>query len=522
MQARRIERRRFLADVGRGMLAAGAGFSIAGELGLGPILAEDAPAAAQKLTFGSRERLVGLLAETPPDRLLPLLVKTLRAGTELKELVAAGALLNARAFGGEDYIGFHTFMAMAPAYRMALEMPPERRALPVLKVLYRNAARLHETGGAAKETLRPVDAPAAASGPGAAALREAVHRRDLPAAEGVLAAAARGSAEQAFNDLLETVQEAPEVHRIVLAHRAWDMLELAGKDEALTLLRQSLHYCVRNDVHRERHYSGVGQLLAKLLEEHKLLGKPLGRREVDDAWVDRTSQAIFNASAEQAAALVAASLAEGVSAEAIGEAISLCGNQLVLRDAGRPASQSQPNKPVGSVHGDSIGVHACDSIHAWRSIARSSNDRNAMASLILAGYQVARDRVDRGGDFLEWKPRPYVEELAKLEAREPARLLTALETAIRAQDQNGACAASHRYCELGHERRGLLDVLRRFAISEDGALHSEKYYATTTSEHAAGRPCFRDRQLVALARVMASQYGMPAPGYAEACDLLAV
>jgi hypothetical protein len=34
------------------------------------------------------------------------------------------------------------------------------------------------------------------------------------------------------------------------------------------------------------------------------------------------------------------------------------------------------------------------------------------------------------------------------------------------------------------------------------------------------RPAFRWRQLVALARVTASEYGQPAPGYAEACALL--
>jgi len=37
---------------------------------------------------------------------------------------------------------------------------------------------------------------------------------------------------------------------------------------------------------------------------------------------------------------------------------------------------------------------------------------------------------------------------------------------------------------------------------------------------AALHPAFRWRHLVALARVTASEYGTPAPGYAEACKLL--
>ena len=62
----------------------------------------------------------------------------------------------------------------------------------------------------------------------------------------------------------------------------------------------------------------------------------------------------------------------------------------------------------------------------------------------------------------------------------------------------------------------------RYAVSEDGALHGEKYYNTVREEFAWTRPAFRWRQLVALARVTASECGRPAPGIAEARELLKV
>jgi hypothetical protein len=62
----------------------------------------------------------------------------------------------------------------------------------------------------------------------------------------------------------------------------------------------------------------------------------------------------------------------------------------------------------------------------------------------------------------------------------------------------------------------------RYAISEDGALHAEKYYRTVTEEFAATRPAFRWRHLAGLARVTASEYGWPAPGVAQARQLLKV
>ena len=75
---------------------------------------------------------------------------------------------------------------------------------------------------------------------------------------------------------------------------------------------------------------------------------------------------------------------------------------------------------------------------------------------------------------------------------------------------------------LGHDPRAAFDLLLRHATREDGALHAEKYFLTTTSDFAATRATFRLRHLVGLARVTASEFGSPSPGYAQACDLLGV
>ena len=151
----RGNRREFLADVGRGMLIAAVGSSTAAELGLGSVVAGEEP---QRLTFGPIEPLVTLMEETSPAKLVGLVVDQLKQGTELKQLVAAAALANARTFGGEDYVGFHTMMAFAPAFHMARELPQARQPLPVIKVLYRNTSRIQESGGRGHEVLHPVAA----------------------------------------------------------------------------------------------------------------------------------------------------------------------------------------------------------------------------------------------------------------------------------------------------------------------------------------------------------------------------
>jgi hypothetical protein len=106
-------RREFLTEVGQGMLVATVGYEVASELGLASALAEEA---ADTLSFGPLEALVCLMQETPVNRLVPTLVGKLHAGTDLRQLTAAAAFANARTFGGEDYVGFHTMMALAPAH----------------------------------------------------------------------------------------------------------------------------------------------------------------------------------------------------------------------------------------------------------------------------------------------------------------------------------------------------------------------------------------------------------------------
>src|SRR5262249_51286542 len=120
--------------------------------------AGEAVAGSDGLSLGKLEPLVSLMQETPLNRLLPALVEKHQAGTDLRTLTAAAALANARTFGGHDYIGFHTIMALVPAYEMAQRLPADRRALPVLKVLYRNTGRIHDFGGVKQEVLHPVEA----------------------------------------------------------------------------------------------------------------------------------------------------------------------------------------------------------------------------------------------------------------------------------------------------------------------------------------------------------------------------
>ena len=145
-------------------------------------------------------------------------------------------------------------------------------------------------------------------------------------------------------------------------------------------------------------------------------------------------------------------------------------------------------------------MHACDSACAWRNLARVARPRNTFACLILGAYQAALDRTNRGGDFANWEPLPLARHLSEVKPTDPIGLLRELDDAIRGNLQGRATGIVQRYGQLGHDSREVFDLLRRYAISEDGALHAEKFFRTVTEEFATARPAFRWRQLCALAR----------------------
>jgi hypothetical protein len=506
------DRREFLADVGRGMLIGSVGTALAADMGLGTArAAEDAPA----LSFGKLETLVAQMQQTPAAKIVPAMIARMKDGTDLKTLVAAAALANARTFGGQDYIGFHTFMALAPAYGMSRELPGELAALPVLKVIHRNTNRIQEKGGRKAEVLHGIK-PIEKLG-GKDALRAATREADAEKGERILAKEYQDSPGEAYNHLQYSVQDAINVHRVVLAWRAWESLDIVGKEHAVTLLRQSVRFCVNEEQYYKNHKREpeIRRVLPKMMDGYKLLSKGLGKKKADDAWVDRMSREIYSASRDKAADLAAAALAEGIDPEVVGEAIALAACRLVLHDPGRHGRSVSDGKPEGSVHGDSVGVHASDAANAWRNIARVSDQRNQIASLIVGAYHTAGQSNGQNRDAY-----PTAAHLEKVTARDAKTLLAQASQAIRAKDQAAASAVIHRYGELQHDPEPVFAMLVRFATSEDGSLHAEKYFRTVREEFRSVRPAFRWRELVALARVTASEYGRTAPGYQQAREQL--
>jgi hypothetical protein len=492
----RTDRREFLADVGQGMLAVLVGPALAGLQG--PVWAAEAKDADPR----SLEGLVNLMLETPTTRLLPALKAQMDQGVSLRTLVAAGAVANVRAFAGQYYEGYHAFMALSPAFAMAQELPQREQALPIFKVLYRNSTYIQDQGkpgrlGEAKVTELPGGEQAAQR------LLLAAREHRLAEADSLVVAMSRQPLEQTYEELQPLVHDELNVHRVVLAWRSWEILDFTGKEHAQEMLRQIVRHCADSRNHSVGPTSETIRLvLPRLMEQYKLLGRQPGTRQADDAWMGQMAQTIYGSPSAKAAEAVAAALAEGFSLDTVGEAMSLAGSLLVLCHRGKKN------------HGASIGVHASDAANAWRHIAGAVSARHAFASLIAGAFHTAGQSANMAAAY------PLPEDLDKVRSQDAATLLGELEEAIRGNDQRRACAVTQRYGQGKHAPGEILALFRKYAISEDGDLHAEKYYRTTSEEFARTRPAFRWQHLTALARVTASAYGTRAPGMAEARRLL--
>ena len=274
-------------------------------------------------------------------------------------------------------------------------------------------------------------------------------------------------------------------------------IDLIGEQHAGTLLRQSVRYCLKSSENRNdrgRPEPELWALVPKLFDQYGLSGKKIGNRKGDDTWLNELATVFFQSERSEAADAAAQAIADGYAPDQIAEAYSLAANMLLRYDNGREKA-GDGDKVKGSVHGASVGVHASDAANAWRNIARVSNPRNTIASILVGAYHTAgqSDRVRRN-------PWPLkVDAVQSVES--PERLLSILNEAVRGRDQALAAAAVEKYGQLEASPQKVFSTLLRFATSEDGALHAEKYYRTVGDEFARARPSTRWGHLVGLARV---------------------
>ncbi len=116
---------------------------------------------------------------------------------------------------------------------------------------------------------------------------------------------------------------------------------------------------------------------------------------------------------------------------------------------------------------------------------------------------------------------PATHHVSRITAATPDELIKQLHEAVTNNLQGQASAIAHVYGQKKFPAEPIFKALLKYAVSEDGALHAEKYFQTVWDDFHFTRESLRWQHVASLARVTASEFGKPAAGQEEARQLLA-
>ena len=243
-----------------------------------------------------------------------------------------------------------------------------------------------------------------------------------------------------------------------------------------------------------------------LIEKYQLLSTPLrqttGADETDA--IVRLRTGLNGCAFTDIPETTAKALADGLSLEGAGEALSLAASDLFLRlDTSNP-----------------MDVHMHTGVNARRHVLRVNGicKENKILALLLwnSGPEVrnAQGRIDDG-------PYPSPDTVAAMPQQGQEQLLSAIEDAIAANDVDHAATLTAKYGELEHEPQALITRLTEIVCRDNATeMHALKHHQATVEEFQATRPPFRSRHLVAASKAAAISYGTAQEVYERAKQFL--
>jgi hypothetical protein len=471
------------------------------------------------------EPLVQFVEETEPGRILEATLGKLRDGLSIKTLLTASALAVTRSsdlppghHGGplHPLVGLH-------ALRHTIErVPAEHRFLPVLQhVALANKHINHPgMGPYILADAAPVDAGGV----------EATKQAFLAAVNRGLYNAADHHFLWLWNhvppaealDLLLTVaipKNTLDDHYFIFPMFTWRALDWLGREHTALLMRPAVRY-----VSRFPTPPALGEI-EPLLDEYALLTRPLRLHTSPDETADigRLGEAITRGDVyAQIPRMLAAALADGLSLQGAGEALSIGAAGLFMR----------------SLTGNPMDVHLHTGVNLRRYLLELEGVslRNKLLALLTwhTGPEVRSTQTR-----MEPPPQPDPAAVAALPHRDQAALLDALAESIYTQPPTDWSTVTNlgqmravpevkttvnlaqQYADLGYDPDALIARLAEIVVHDNFTeMHAFKHHQATFEEFHTTRAPWRWRHLVSAAQASAISYGKNMEVYEEAVELL--
>jgi hypothetical protein len=471
------------------------------------------------------EPLVQFIEETDPRHIVERTLAALRGGVPIATMLTASALAVTRSSDlppGHHGGPLHPLVGLHAVRHIVDRLRGEDRFLPVVQHVALSNKHIHHPGMG--PYVLPEFEPLDAGGVEATkqAFLAAVERGVYNAADHYFLWLWQHVPPVEALDLLLTVAIPKNVlddHYFIFPTFTWRALEWMGWEYLPILMRPAVRYVTRLPTP-----PAIPDLEA-VLEEYQLLTRPLRYQSGDDetAAIGALGEAIGRC--DQYAdipGMLARALADGLSLEGAGEALSIGAASLFLR----------------SLTGNPMDVHLHTGINLRRYLLRLEglSLRNKLLALFTwhTGPEV-RSTQKR----MAPPPQPDPAAVAALPYRTQDELLDALSDSVYRQPpidwttvaNLGALRAApevketvhlaQQYAELGYDAAAYIRRLAEIACHDNFTeMHAFKHHQAVVEEFHATRAPWRWRHLVAGAQAAAISFGKNMEVYEEAIELL--
>jgi len=482
---------------------------------------------AQRVRYPAAiEPLVAFVEETPPDRIIADTHERLASGTPVQDMLLASALAVVRSSDlppGHHGGPLHPLAGLHAVRHISARLSGEHAFLPVIQNVAVANKHIHSP----------------AMGPFILADAQPVSERDdveatiaafrMAAGRGVYNACdhyflyllERLSPMQVLELLLESgvAKNQLDDHYFLFPVFTWRALEHFGWEYAKYIGRAPVRYVTRPTA-----AAMLGDV-DDLISGHELLERDLRAQTGPDETAAVTRLADEIGRVDDLAAvpgLLARALADGLSLEGTGEALSVGGSTLFLR--------SQTGNPMD--------VHINTGANTRRYLLRQPELSRRIKLQALLVWNTGPE-VRMAQRMLAPDVQPEAERVAALPARRQGEMLEEIESFIgrlpvgerlpagnlstwRSTDEvKHVAALAQQYADRGYAPDPLIETLARIACRDNFTeMHAFKHHQATYEEFHATRPSLRWRHLVAAVQAAAISHGRIQDVYEHAAEVM--
>jgi hypothetical protein len=471
------------------------------------------------------EPLVQFIEETPPAEILDRTLEKLRAGMPTETMLTASALAVARSSDlppGHHGGPLHPLAGLYAVSKLVERLEGEQRFVPVLQHVALSNKHIHHPAMGPYSLLEfePVDAGGIEATK--AAFLAAVNRGETNRADHLFLWLWDNVPRIEAFDLLLSVaipKNALDDHYFIFPSFTWRALETMDRAYLPVLMRPAVRYVTRFPTPR-----AMPEIDA-LIEEHELLTRVTRQQTGDDetTTIGEVGEAIGRCDDyKEIPELLAKALAEGLSLDGAGEALSIGAAGLFLR----------------SLTGNPMDVHLHTSANLRRYLLRLDGLSLHNKLLILLFWHTGPE-VKSTQFRMEPAPQPDLAAVAALPHRTQDDLLEAITQSIYQQpptdwstvtnlgrmravpEVKDTVNLAQQYVQCGYDAQAMMRRLGEIVCHDSFTeMHAFKHHQAIVEEFYATREPWRWMHLVSGAQAAAISFGKNMEIYEEALELL--